>query len=71
MQLFVKVADISNEMRPPCVASPWLDCLLTEFFNQVWMPLVRLTWQPAGWRWTLYWHYIITVCYWLTLLFTL
>ena len=31
----MKVADISNEARPLSVASPWVDCLLQEFFNQV------------------------------------
>lgn len=31
----MKVADISNEARPLGVAEPWLDCLLSEFFNQV------------------------------------
>ena len=35
MQILIKVADISNEMRPLSVATPWLDCLLAEFFNQV------------------------------------
>jgi len=37
MQVMLKIADISNEMRPHDVASPWLDCLLAEFFNQVCM----------------------------------
>ncbi|KAK7089357.1 hypothetical protein V1264_024828 [Littorina saxatilis] len=32
--VLMKMADISNEARPLEVASPWLDCLLTEFFNQ-------------------------------------
>ncbi len=30
-----KVSDVSNEVRPPCVSSPWVDCLLEEFFHQV------------------------------------
>lgn len=34
MEILIKVADISNEMRPLSVATPWLDCLLAEFFNQ-------------------------------------
>ncbi|XP_076451771.1 high affinity cGMP-specific 3',5'-cyclic phosphodiesterase 9A-like isoform X2 [Babylonia areolata] len=32
--VLMKTADISNEARPLEVATPWLDCLLTEFFNQ-------------------------------------
>jgi len=36
-QVLMKVADISNEARPMQVADPWIDCLLMEFFNQVWM----------------------------------
>ncbi|KAL8569759.1 hypothetical protein ACOMHN_007282 [Nucella lapillus] len=32
--VLMKMADISNEARPLEVATPWLDCLLTEFFNQ-------------------------------------
>ena len=35
MMVLMKVSDISNEARPLSVAMPWLDCLLTEFFNQV------------------------------------
>ncbi len=35
MKILVKVSDISNEARPMAVAEPWLDCLLQEFFNQV------------------------------------
>lgn len=35
MKIMVKVSDISNEARPMAVAEPWLDCLLEEFFNQV------------------------------------
>lgn len=35
MQICMKVSDISNEARPLEVAIPWLDCLLKEFFNQV------------------------------------
>ncbi|CAI9727841.1 affinity cGMP-specific 3 3' [Octopus vulgaris] len=34
MSMLIKVADISNELRPPTVAEPWLDCLLNEFFAQ-------------------------------------
>lgn len=37
----MKVADISNEARPMQVADPWIDCLLMEFFNQVWVRLAR------------------------------
>lgn len=33
--ILMKVSDISNEARPMDVAMPWLDCLLMEFFNQV------------------------------------
>jgi hypothetical protein len=31
----MKTADISNESRPLHVSENWLECLLTEFFNQV------------------------------------
>ncbi|KAK2177446.1 hypothetical protein NP493_592g01007 [Ridgeia piscesae] len=34
LMVLVKVADISNEVRPLQVAEPWLDCLLQEFFMQ-------------------------------------
>ncbi|KAI8806061.1 hypothetical protein BJ742DRAFT_680431 [Cladochytrium replicatum] len=34
MQMVIKCADISNEVRPPEVAEPWVDCLLEEFFTQ-------------------------------------
>ncbi|KAF6768234.1 hypothetical protein AHF37_07389 [Paragonimus kellicotti] len=34
MLILLKVCDISNEVRPPSVADPWLDCLLDEFFYQ-------------------------------------
>ena len=32
--VLIKVADISNEARPMDVAEPWLECLLTEFYEQ-------------------------------------
>ncbi|KAF8560504.1 hypothetical protein P879_04940 [Paragonimus westermani] len=34
MLTLLKTCDISNEVRPPSVADPWLDCLLDEFFYQ-------------------------------------
>ncbi|KAJ3122762.1 High affinity cAMP-specific and IBMX-insensitive 3',5'-cyclic phosphodiesterase 9A [Nowakowskiella sp. JEL0407] len=34
LQMIVKCADISNEVRPTDVAEPWVDCLLQEFFAQ-------------------------------------
>lgn len=34
MSILIKVADISNELRPLEVAEPWLECLLNEFFAQ-------------------------------------
>ncbi|TPX54946.1 hypothetical protein PhCBS80983_g05673 [Powellomyces hirtus] len=34
LQMVTKCADISNEVRPPDVADPWVDCLLEEFFEQ-------------------------------------
>jgi len=47
MEILIKVADISNEMRPLSVATPWLDCLLAEFFNQV--SVSPPTWaEPRG-----------------------
>ena len=33
--IFIKTADISNEVRPPSVSEPWADCLFEEYFNQV------------------------------------
>lgn len=41
MKIMVKVSDISNEARPMAVAEPWLDCLLQEFFNQVFCHLLE------------------------------
>lgn len=35
VQILIKVSDISNEARPMEVSAPWIDCLLSEFFNQV------------------------------------
>jgi high affinity cGMP-specific 3',5'-cyclic phosphodiesterase 9 len=35
MKILMKTADISNECRPLHVSETWLECLLTEFFNQV------------------------------------
>ena len=35
MKIIMKISDISNECRPVNVSEQWLDCLLTEFFNQV------------------------------------
>ncbi|KAI9202505.1 cGMP phosphodiesterase [Polychytrium aggregatum] len=34
VQMIIKCADISNEVRPTEVAEPWVDCLLEEFFAQ-------------------------------------
>lgn len=31
----IKCCDISNEVRPFSVAEPWLECLLEEYFTQV------------------------------------
>ena len=36
LMILLKVADISNEVRPLEVAEPWIECLLEEFFQQVW-----------------------------------
>ena len=35
LMIFIKTADISNEVRPPSVSEPWADCLFEEYFNQV------------------------------------
>lgn len=32
--ILIKCCDISNEVRPPEVAEPWVDCLLEEYFTQ-------------------------------------
>ncbi len=32
--MLIKCSDISNEVRPPEVAEPWVNCLLEEFFAQ-------------------------------------
>ena len=34
MQLVIKSADISNPSRPLSVYQPWIDGVMTEFFNQ-------------------------------------
>eukprot|EP00123_Amoebidium_parasiticum_P014556 comp22553_c0_seq1/m.34318 comp22553_c0_seq1/g.34318 ORF comp22553_c0_seq1/g.34318 comp22553_c0_seq1/m.34318 type:complete len:503 (-) comp22553_c0_seq1:193-1701(-) len=34
MQILIKSADISNEVRPAAVAEPWADRLLQEFYQQ-------------------------------------
>ncbi|KAI9100633.1 hypothetical protein DFS34DRAFT_693311 [Phlyctochytrium arcticum] len=34
LQMIVKCADISNEVRPKHVSEPWVDSLLEEFFSQ-------------------------------------
>ncbi|RKO92515.1 hypothetical protein BDK51DRAFT_28348 [Blyttiomyces helicus] len=34
IQIIIKCADISNEVRPPNVSEPWVDNLLEEFFAQ-------------------------------------
>lgn len=34
LQIIIKCADISNEVRPTAVSEPWVDCLLEEFFSQ-------------------------------------
>jgi len=34
LQIIIKCADISNEVRPASVSEPWVDCLLEEFFSQ-------------------------------------
>lgn len=36
--VLIKCCDISNEVRPMEVAEPWVDCLLEEYFMQVWRP---------------------------------
>ena len=33
--ILIKMADISNEVRPMDVAVMWLECLLEEYFQQV------------------------------------
>lgn len=47
MKIMVKVSDISNEARPMAVAEPWLDCLLQEFFNQVFTLSLLITAQEV------------------------
>ena len=44
MMILMKVSDISNEARPLDVAAPWVDCLLQEFFNQVWPSFAASHW---------------------------
>ncbi|KAM7365799.1 hypothetical protein PAMP_016704 [Pampus punctatissimus] len=47
MKIMVKVSDISNEARPMAVAEPWLDCLLQEFFNQVFILSLSINTQEV------------------------
>ncbi|XP_074653981.1 high affinity cGMP-specific 3',5'-cyclic phosphodiesterase 9A-like isoform X2 [Tubulanus polymorphus] len=42
MMILIKVSDISNEARPMDVAEPWIDCLLSEFFNQLLLALIKV-----------------------------
>ena len=35
-KILIKCCDISNEVRPIDVSEPWADCLLEEYFMQVW-----------------------------------
>lgn len=52
MMILIKVSDISNEARPMEVAEPWLDCLLQEFYNQVWSAVLACVrnrcWDQSG-----------------------
>jgi high affinity cGMP-specific 3',5'-cyclic phosphodiesterase 9 len=34
MNILMKTADVSNEVRPFDVSMPWINCLCTEFSNQ-------------------------------------
>ena len=33
--MLIKACDISNEVRPMDVSGPWVECLLEEYFQQV------------------------------------
>jgi high affinity cGMP-specific 3',5'-cyclic phosphodiesterase 9 len=33
--ILIKACDVSNEIRPATVSEPWVDCLLQEYFLQV------------------------------------
>ena len=33
--ILIKACDVSNEIRPPAVAEPWVERLLQEYFVQV------------------------------------
>ena len=33
--ILIKACDVSNEIRPPAVAEPWVERLLQEYFLQV------------------------------------
>ena len=47
MKMFIKAADVSNETRPMDVAEPWLECLLQEFFQQVYNKLRHFVYCEA------------------------
>ncbi|XP_078283129.1 high affinity cGMP-specific 3',5'-cyclic phosphodiesterase 9A-like isoform X4 [Rhinoraja longicauda] len=44
--LLIKCCDISNEVRPTEVADPWVDCLLEEYFTQLFPQIEEATVQP-------------------------
>ena len=38
--ILIKACDVSNEIRPPAVAEPWVERLLQEYFVQVCITLL-------------------------------
>ncbi|TRY90377.1 hypothetical protein DNTS_006497, partial [Danionella cerebrum] len=44
--VLIKCCDISNEVRPMEVAEPWVDCLLEEYFMQLFPQIEEVMVQP-------------------------
>ena len=41
--ILIKACDVSNEIRPPAVAEPWVERLLQEYFVQVCISIMNAT----------------------------
>ena len=44
--ILIKACDVSNEIRPPAVAEPWVERLLQEYFLQVMFFIGAIPLQP-------------------------
>ena len=46
--ILIKACDVSNEIRPPAVAEPWVERLLQEYFVQVCISIMNATLHFTG-----------------------